>query len=535
MPDSVDIPAPESATTLPAACSHLATVPTSFLASVTSLLSPPWRLGWSMLRDTTFESSQSALADRLGGRGLPEAGIGTVVVVPSITFPTTELVKIIGIQHYEERMLFILLWLARPEQRIVYVTSGPIDPTIIDYYLSYLDDPEGARARLRLVDLGDDRPDALTRKVLDRPDALATIAQHIEDPDDACLVTFNVTTAEGALAGGLGLPLYGPHPTLVALGSKTGSRRVAKASGVPVLDGEENLWSIDDVERAVAELHARRPEVGTYVVKLNNGFSGQGNAIVQAGRVTDASSVFCASEESWASFGPKIAAEGAIVEELARAPGMVSPSVQMRIVPGGGAEIVSTHDQILGGPDDQVYLGCRFPARDAYRTVIKARARRIGDFLAEHGVIGTFGMDFIVIPGDETQVYLSEINLRMGGTTHPFLMAQAVTEGVYDENTGELIAGGRAKYYVGTDNLKSPHYVGLSPARVIAAVSAEGLSFKSTSRTGVTLHLLGALPAYGKLGATCIGDSREEAEDLYQRLVRALDALGDARRARPGS
>jgi len=28
---------------------------------------------------------------------------------------------------------------------------------------------------------------------------------------------------------------------------------------------------------------------------------------------------------------------------------------------------ISTHDQILGGPSGQIYLGCTFPARDDYR------------------------------------------------------------------------------------------------------------------------------------------------------------------------
>ena len=44
-----------------------------------------------------------------------------------------------------------------------------------------------------------------------------------------------------------------------------------------------------------------------------------------------------------------------------------SPSVQFRIDPLGEIEYVSTHDQVLGGPGGQVYLGCGFPADEAYR------------------------------------------------------------------------------------------------------------------------------------------------------------------------
>src|ERR671937_2698510 len=67
---------------------------------------------------------------------------GTVVVLPSLSFPTAELRKIVGIGWYEERLLFLLLLLRRRNVRLVYLTSMPIDPAIVDYYLSFLPDPQ---------------------------------------------------------------------------------------------------------------------------------------------------------------------------------------------------------------------------------------------------------------------------------------------------------------------------------------------------------------------------------------------------------
>ena len=45
--------------------------------------------------------------------------------------------------------------------------------------------------------------------------------------------------------------------------------------------------------------------------------------------------------------------------------------------PGPRGEVVpiSTHDQLLGGRSGQVYLGCSFPARDAYRMTITEMGR----------------------------------------------------------------------------------------------------------------------------------------------------------------
>ena len=62
----------------------------------------------------------------------------TVVVVPSLSMPSGVLEKITGVQHYEERLLCMLMLLRLPRTHLIYVTSVPVDPTIIGYYLHLL-------------------------------------------------------------------------------------------------------------------------------------------------------------------------------------------------------------------------------------------------------------------------------------------------------------------------------------------------------------------------------------------------------------
>ena len=474
----------------------------------------------------SFEQRQRLLVDMLGSGSASDMRSGTLVVVPSITFPETELRKIVGIQFYEERLLFLLLLLRHPGLRVVFVTSVRVEEPIVDYYLRFV--PSGVRPgeRLWLLALWDPYPRALSAKVLEDDGALARLRRLAEG--ESCLLTFNVTPLEKRLADAIDAPLYGCPPDLVGLGSKSGSRRVARDAGVAVLPGAEDLHSLHEVEKALNELRLRSPAPAAAVVKLNDGFSGQGNAVVDLGAdvpLEERATVFCAEEESWPSFAAKLAEQGGVVEELLRVPGMVSPSVQMRIAPDATFEVVSTHDQILGGPDDQVYLGCRFPADPRYRGAIRDAGRRVARVLAERGVIGSFGIDFVIAPGDPPEPILTEINLRMGGTTHPFLMAEFVTGGSYDEDSGELVAGGRAKHYVATDNLKSEAYTGLLPEDLIRAVDDAGLGFDASTNTGVLLHLLGALRKHGKVGMTCVGDSGAEADALYEHATKVLDEL----------
>lgn len=479
-----------------------------------------------------FEELQSRL-DVLGPRALSDLDRGTIVVLPSITFPVEELRKIVGIARYEERLLCLLLLLREPGMRMVFVTSLPVDEAIVSYYLSFLDDPAEAGTRLTMVTLDDASPRALSEKLLERPDKIAELGALVEE-GESYLLPFNVTAAERAIAIEIGAPIYGPGPGHAYSGSKSGSRHAAREAGVAVPIGAEDLHSIAAIDGALRVLKEARPNARSAVVKINYGFSGQGNVIVDLdrfdGSVLAAPVTFCAGEETWASFAPKIEADGAIVEEMLRSPDIASPSVQMRIAPDGSVEELSTHDQILGGPDDQVYLGCRFPADERYRAQISDAAMRIGKVLSDKGIVGAFGMDFLVMPGEGgAEVFLSEINLRLGGTSHPFYVARFATDGTYDSSAGQLVTELGPVAYVATDNLKSEAYKALTPSRLIEEVRARGLAFDRVSKTGVILHLLGALREHGKVGVTCIARGPEAADDLYADLVAVLEELAGSK------
>ena len=262
------------------------------------------------------------------------------------------------------------------------------------------------------------------------------------------------------------------------------------------------------------------------MVKLNDGYSGLGNALVStlAGvPLTESPTSFSSADETWASFAEKIGQRGAVVEEFIEERPLYSPSALARITPGGRWDIMATHDQVLGGPNSDVYLGCTFPARDEYRAVVTRSAEAISRVLAERGVIGLFGMDFFATrSGDGYRALLCEINLRIGGTTHPFGAALLTTGGSYDAATGTLVAQGRRKYYAATDNCSSSWLKGRTPGDVVRLLDALGLGFDRNRRTGNVLHLMGAIPRYGKVGFTSIGDSREEASELHEATVKAL-------------
>src|SRR5688572_23738209 len=105
----------------------------------------------------------------------------TVIIVPSLSMDTEILSKISGIVHYEERLLCMLMLLRMPRTQIVYLTSTPIDPVIIDYYLHMLPGITGyhAQRRLTLLSCHDGSPKPLTQKLLERPRLIQRIREYI--------------------------------------------------------------------------------------------------------------------------------------------------------------------------------------------------------------------------------------------------------------------------------------------------------------------------------------------------------------------
>jgi hypothetical protein len=427
---------------------------------------------------------------------------------------------------------------------VIYVTSTPISETIIDYYLHLLPGIPSlhARQRLTLLTCNDASPVALTRKILERPRLLERIRTAIPDLATAHMTCFTVSELERKLALFLNLPIYGCNPSLMHWGSKSGSRKIFRDADIDTPFGFEDLVDAEDVARALAELKAKKPDLRRAVVKLNDGFSGEGNAVFDFENAPIDSSLllwvraclpaitFEAEGMTWDLYQQKLKSMGGIVEEFISAAVKRSPSAQFRIDPLGRIEPVSTHDQVLGGTNGQIFLGCRFPADRAYCLDIQERGMKAARALASKGVLGRFGIDFISVnEGNAWRHAAIEINLRKGGTTHPFLMLQFLTDGRYDADTGEFLtpAGGSRCYYA-SDNLESERYRGLTPFDLVDIAVVNGLHFHAAIGEGVAFHLIGALSEFGKLGVMCIAQTHERADALYRRTVEVLDAEGAA-------
>lgn len=504
------------------------------------LLAPP-RLGISAEEaEKRFDALQAQLVEQwrlIGGYNIHEQ---TMVVVPSVSLE----LKIPGsvLQMYEERMLFLLLLLRKPRARIIYLTSLPVLPDVVDYYLSLLPGviPGHARRRLHLLPVLDATSRPLTLKILQRPRLIERIRQLVPHPTSAHLVPFNTTWLERDLALRLGIPMYGADPKHGHLGTKSGGRKLFRDEGVAHPAGREDVATEAECVEAILELRRLRPALERVIVKTDDGVSGMGNAEVDISGLAAAGSAgeeervyerlaamrFDVPELTYESFMSAMGERRGVVEERVAGRRVTSPSVQARITPLGEVQILSTHDQLLGGASGQSFLGARFPADPAYAVEIAAETLKVGERLAREGVLGRFAVDFVTVQRDDGSwdPYAIEINLRKGGTTAPFLILEFLVHGAYDWQTARFYApGGQSKYYLGDDHVEHPALKALTPDDVLDVTVRQQLHYDHTKQKGIVYQMLSAVTEQGRLGLTAVGDSPEEAAELWQRARDCLE------------
>ncbi len=488
----------------------------------------PVVVGPELDRDALQARLPEALAANSAGSGVEH------VVVALASYSIGESL----LAHYEDRLpalehryLNAQLLLHRVTGcEFLFLCSVAPEAEVLDYYRSIVpaETAERMARQFRCLALDDRTSRPLARKVLDRPDVLEQIREAIGDRP-AVIEPWNVTEDEVAVALAVGAPVNGSMPELWPLGFKSAGRQLFAAAGVPMPRGAEDVQHPDGVVAAIRDIREERPAVRGVVVKLDDSGAGDGNMVLPV-RDDDgdplSDDALRAAVEGLPGWYLEDLAAGGVVEELVEGKGFCSPSAQVDLSPSGEALVLATHDQICGGDNGQVYLGCVFPADPEYAVELARLGLAVGVELGRAGAVGRASIDFVAARGGDStwNLHALEINLRKGGTSHPYAALRNLVPGRYDTGTGRWIvdADGTERAYRATDNVVDPAWVGRPPRSVIDAVRAADLQFDPGRGTGVVLHMLACLEIDGRFGATAIGTSRAHAGDLFEAMVVAV-------------
>jgi hypothetical protein len=477
----------------------------------------------------TFEELQADLATAVAanrqGSGVPHV----VIALPSYSITESLLShhgeRVFALEH--RYLLSSLMTHRLPDAEWLYLSSLAPSEEMLSYYQHLGPRPDGFRARTHLVTVGGEAQRSIAAKSLDRPDLMAEV-RRLVGGRPAFIEPWNVTAYEVAVAEALQLPINGMNPRLWHLGFKSEGRRLFTDAGVPVPRGVEDVRTVEDVVSALAAVRAAVPGLAAVVVKHDDSGAGDGNVVIDlrepagdpAGAPADEDTVRqrVAALPGW--YLHDLLA-GGVVEEFLSGVEFTSPSVQLEILPDGHAFVLATHEQVLGGESGQVFLGCRFPASSVYAAELARYSQTVGEHLSSRGVVGRVSVDFGAVRDATSawRLYALEMNLRKGGTTHPYAALRNLVPGSYDADKGRWVCDrdDSPRAYVCTDNCVDEAWVNLSPASVIEWVAAAGLRFDYHTGSGVVLHMLSGLAIDGRFGLTAIARDDAEALLLFDR------------------
>jgi hypothetical protein len=464
-----------------------------------------------------------------------------IIACPSISLKREDIEKIVAIDLYEMRSLWQILYAVKKNIHVLYLSSNPVETENVKHLLKCVGLDKEVRSRISFYDLADFGGLNLSEKVINSGKFLNILEKQIEK-FPTFLMPFNYTDIERRLAGMLGIPVFGCHPTLNYWQTKSGNKTIFRRADIPMPEGVENIKTREDIMFGVMNLWRQFPEQMKYMVKLDSGVSGEGNALLTLdmefvkfdqlsikekldyieARLMDMR--FQQKDLDFPEFAERMEI-GGIIEIFLEGEDFYSPSSQGYIHPNLNVELLATHEQVLD-ESGMKFLGCRFPAPIDIRTKIANWTKQIGAELSQIGVIGFFSVDYIVYKNEKgvEEIKVIEINIRQGGTTHPYQTAKLVTNAKFNDSKGILeSSNGNPVHYFANDNFCLENLKATAPKNLIGHLEKKNVLFNPSTQKGAVLHMLNSMSRFGKIGYTIIGSSNDEVDGMRLELEKVVN------------
>lgn len=414
--------------------------------------------------------------------------IDTLIVLPSLSLPNEQLKDIEGLWFYEHRMLWTIL-LKKYLKKIVFISSKPVSEEYKKYLFNVGNINELEQRDIIFIHT-EKYSDHLSLNILNNQDLIDQIKN--ETSNNTLLFPFIVTKSERTLSNKINTQLMGSKISINEWASKYGNHIIFNEMDIPAPTISNNLKSFNEVSSEYEKL----PKNKKYLLKLNYGVSGKGN-------------FFLNNQDDLELLKDLDYTQGCIIEEFIENI-KDSPSVQGYIDLQGKTKVFATHEQILDSTG-MVFQGSLFPANKNIRHKMSNYCQKVGESLSKKGYIGFFAVDFVE---HEDKISAIEINLRQGGTTHPYFMIKLLTDSSYCDSDN-ILKTNNNHHYISNDNFKTNIQ---EFSLILEKLKKENLLFNTKNNQGVIFHMASSLKDFNKIGYVITSCDRKNLIELEKRL-----------------
>ena len=458
------------------------------------------------------------------------------VCLTSMTFDVILTEAIEGLEHYEMRCLWEISRVLNEGVHVHFFSKKIVNLHAINHFYKTFNLSDNQISRIKFYSVEEilnekNLPQDLSDYVLNNPQVRAVFSEICQNKN-SYLECFVLTDKERKVSEVFNLPTYWCHESVEYLKTKSGNRKIL--NGVTKLpEGYGDLYSLEQVVAALKAL-SHKTLNRKFVIKLNDGVSGDGNGFIKlpAGKINEHTirqslieTQFVSSKMTYTKFFREFAKIGGVVEEFIDGNNKRSPSVQVFLKPDNSFDIISSHEQVLDSSGAR-FLGARFPAYDYHRDLIINEANKIAKRLLENKVFGIVGLDFLTVDAtDGYEAYLIEINLRKGGTTHPFWTAKAALNNanMCQKSGMFLISEKERRMYYSNDNIITKDLEKTrSLFELFGVLEGSGLLFSEKTQKGAIIHMANSYEPIGKIGAVFIGKTDAEIKLLEKAVLNLI-------------
>ncbi|WP_431230460.1 peptide ligase PGM1-related protein [Paenarthrobacter nicotinovorans] len=456
-----------------------------------------------------------------------------LVVLYAVDFDETVHSRYPEIGNFTERGLFHLSRLKDVGTEIVFIANGPVDSAVIDYHLGYVMSFKAAaavhaRERLHIRTPRHLLDSGLSSSVLRDVELLNDLKHLAESADHVELLIYGSDPNTDAIGRVLGIrPSEGPSTVADTWGNKSGSKRAFERAGIRTpATSKLPVHSREELIEAAQDLFTDRCTAVIAKIDSTQFGSGIGNIVLNQDLFSPDSlpSVLDRLLEV-DDFRKNMELHGVVVQEyiseVHRNLGIFGTIDSLGAVRLGPCYEQTSPEVNFGG-------AISGHLTSELCSSIRQATQKVGDLLYEEGYAGCFGIDFV--EDRFGRLYALEINVRKVGSYHPFAFVDiALSRSTDPERSADPITSGSVVIF---RQMTVPSPGLLSIDSLLSTLRNSGLLFSRKTGRGVILHILGAVPAFGLLEATCIGDNVSDAMDQLSSMQRLLDQ-GPARQARP--